>query len=258
MNVSKISYRITNYFSRVVKGVLCLVVFFLPGSFIGQSVSMDSPVSALLDSTLRIYGSSDLLVNGPVYYQSNRLASGTPFIFSSGFEKSIVYVSGKSFNDVELNYDIVDQKLILLNQTFNEMRMRISLSDILIDSFLLKSYLFINPNRLYVESHYPYMLLVNNDRYNMLIGYKKQFINRISQKEPYGMYGNANRTLFLASDSVIFRISSKKSFLNTCPSKRKELVTFMRKNRIKLFKATPEQLKQLMVYYNHQQKLSDE
>lgn len=232
-----------------------LLPFFLKS---GQSQSNNSHALSLIDSTQKIYGSSDLLVNGTVYYQPNRQALGNPFLFSSEFMESTVYTRGVTFEDVEVNYDIVNQKLILLNEIPNGSRLHISLSDILIDSFLLKDYLYINPKKLNLSSYYSYMMLINNDQYYLLIGYKKEFINRFSQSNPYGKFSDKKQTLFLVSNGIQQRINSKKAFLNTFPSARKSISTYLRKHKIKLLKATPEQLKQLMEFYNYQRELTYE
>ncbi len=242
------------------KGIVTIYIFFICLSFslIGQSQNTNSKISLLLDSIQNIYGKSDLLVNGSVYYQPNRRASGTPFLFSSEFIESTIFTRGVSFQDVEVNYDIVGQKLILLNTMPNGSRLPIGLSDVLVDSFLLKDYLYVNPRKLNISSYFPYMMLINNQKYYMLIGYKKEFINRFNQRTPYGKYSSTKQVLFLVSDSIPVRINSKKNFLNTFPSARKEISTYLRQHKIKLLRATPEQLKQLMEFYNHQRYLDNE
>ncbi len=259
MNIPIMKNRfVTSAFSKTGFVILYLYLVCLPFSLIGQSQNANSKISSLLDSIQNIYGSNDLLVNGSVYYQPNRQASGTPFLFSSEFIESTIFTRGVSFQDVEVNYDIVGQKLILLNTMPNGSRLPIGLSDVLVDSFLLKDYLYVNPRKLNISSYFPYMMLINNQKYYMLIGYKKEFINRFNQRTPYGKYSSTKQVLFLVSDSIPVRINSKKNFLNTFPSARKEISTYLRQHKIKLLRATPEQLKQLMEFYNHQRYLDNE
>ena len=259
MNIPIMNSRfITVAFSQTGFVILYLNLLCLPFSLIAQSQNTNSQISSLLDSAQNIYGKSDLLVNGSVYYQPNRQASGTPFLFSSEIEQGTVFIRGVEFEDVGLNYNLASQKLLLLNTMPDDTRFLIELSDILVDSFLLRDYLFVASAKLHISSNYSYMMAINSGRYCMFIGYNKEFVNRYNQKNPYGKYSSTKRTLFLVNDSIPLRINSKKTFLNTFPSARKELSTYLRQHKIKLLRATPEQLKQLMEFYNHQRYLANE
>ncbi len=218
---------------------------------VGQSSVVPNSIITLIDSTQKIYGSNDLLVNGSVYYQPNRQALGTPFLFSANFDKGTVFTRGFSFDVEGLNYNAADQQLILLYNKADGNRLHIRLSNILIDSFLLNSHLFVNTQRLSFESNYTYLMEVNKGNYHMFIGYKKDFINRYSESNPYGSYSSIKHDLFVETDNELHKITSKKTFLNISPSIRKSISSYLRQNKIKIpRKATPEQLKLLMDYYN--------
>lgn len=223
-----------------------------------QSQNTTTELISLIDSVKNIYGSTDLLVNGSVYYRPNRLANGNPYLYSSEFIKSTVFTGGNSFQGVDLNYDIAGQQVILITSMPSGARLSIGLSDVLIDSFLLNDYLFINPEKLNLNSDYSYMQVINSGTYRMFIGYKKEFINRYNQKNPNGKYSITQRSLFLVSDSTMLNINSKKTFVNLFPSIKKDVLAYLRRNKVNLKKANPEQLKQLIEFYNLQLKNTDE
>ena len=223
----------------------------MPFVLVGQSQNDAISAITLIDSSQKIYGSSDLLVNGLVYYQPNRQALGTPFLFSESFDKGTVFTRGFSFDVEGLNYNAADQQLILLYNKADGNRLHIRLSNVLIDSFLLNSYMFVNIQRLNIESNYTYMMTVNKGDYRMFIGYKKDFINRYSERNPYGSYSSIKHDLFITANDTIHKITSRKIFLNISPSIRKSISSFLRQKKIKIpRKANPEQLKLLMEYYN--------
>ncbi len=232
--------------------LIFMCIQFLPLLIVGQSSDVSNSIISLIDSTQKIYGSNDLLINGKVYYQPNRMASGTPFLFSPKFERGTIFTRGQSFEVAGLNYNIVDHELILLNITADGAKLHIKLSNILIDSFLLNNYLFVNLKELNISSNYPYMLATNKGLYYFLIGYDKEFVNRYSENDPYGKFSGTKKTLFLVYDSALVRINSKKTFLEYFPTIKKEISTFLKKHKIKLSKASPEQLKQLMEFCNNQ------
>jgi len=238
--------------------LLLLYIQFIPLLIVAQSGDTQNSITTLLDSAQKIYGNSDLLVNGAVYYQPNRLASGTPYLYSQEVEKGVIYTRGITFNDVNLNYNIVSQKLLLLNITTDESRLLIDLSNILVDSFLIKDYLFVSTANLHVKSKLPYLMAINSNKYSMYVGFKKEFIAQFDEKYPFGRHSKIKRTLFLISDSNSVRINSIKSLLKTFPSARKELSEYFRQHDIDLAEATPEELKQLMEFYNYQKRLANE
>jgi len=234
-------------------GLLIFIYFqFLPLLIVGQSSDVPNSIIPLINSTQKIYGSNDLLINGKVYYQPNRMATGTPFLFSPKFERGTIFTRGQSFEVAGLNYNIADHEIILLNISANGAKLHIKLSNILIDSFLLNNYLFVNLEELNIPSNYPYMLATNKGSCYFLIGYDKEFINRYSENDPYGKFSSTKKSLFLVCDGTLVRINSKKTFLEYFPTIKKEISTFLKKYKIKLSKASPEQLKQLMEFCNNQ------
>lgn len=247
---------------NLVRRNLLLLLFastqFIPLYTFSQALNTDKELISLIDSTQKLYGNSDLLINGSIYYQPNRLATGDPYLFSQEIEKGVIYTRGVTFNDAYLNYDIENQKLLLLHIKSNGSRLLISLSDILVDSFLIRDNLFVSSASLNIENSYPYLLSINSNKYPMYAGFKKEFISQFDERYPFGRHSKKKRTLFLILDSIPKRINSTKSFLKTFPEARKELSAYFRQHKIDLSEATIVELKKLMEYYNYQRKLTNE
>ena len=252
----RISKPTTPIYSVIITVIVCILL--LPFLTSAQSHNPNSQIKQIIDSTQKMYGSNDLLVNGQVYYQPNRMASGTPFLFSSKFEQGTIFTRGLAFDVAGLNYNIVDNELILLNIATNGTKLHIKLSNILIDSFLLNNYLFVNPKELNITSNYPFMLATNKGQLYFLIGYDKEFINRFSENDPYGKFSSTKKSLFIVTDNTLVRINSKKVLLKHFPSDRKEVSAFLKKHKIKILKASPIQLKHLMEFCNNQLANTDE
>lgn len=61
-----------------------------------------------------VYGFDPVLYNGRYYtYKTPVNAKGTPFLSQNGFEKGCITVMDKFYQDLELNYDIYNQVLVL-------------------------------------------------------------------------------------------------------------------------------------------------
>ena len=229
---------------------LSLVAILLVRFSLFPQNSSDGIIISTIDSTKKIDGCSDLLVNGPLYFQANRQANGSPYLFNEEFEDGVVYTGETEFKNSSLNYDISVQELLLLITTSNDSRVVISLSDALIDSFMFSKYLFVNPVKIGLTSDFTYLHKINNGKFTMYIGYQKDFINRFNNTNPYGKYGSSKRSIVITDNQKINNISSKKTLLRLFPSISKDLLIFLRKNKIKLRKASSDQLAYLMEFIN--------
>lgn len=61
-----------------------------------------------------VFGFDQVLYNGRQYiYQIPKNATGNPFLFGGGFEKGWITVMDRTYSDLLLNYDIVNQALLM-------------------------------------------------------------------------------------------------------------------------------------------------
>lgn len=227
-----------------------VVILFFKLNLVSQS-NNEGLIKNTIDSTKAIFGASDLLVNGPLYFQANRQANGSPYLINEEFKQGTVFTDESEYHNSLLNYDISIQKLLLLITTSNDSRVIISLSDVLIDSFMFSGYFFVNPAKIGLVSNYKYLHKINNGKHTMYIGYRKDFINRFNNTNPYGKFSSPKRSVFVANNGRMNHIVNKKALLKLFPNISKELVVFIRKNKIKLKKTSPEQLAILMEFINN-------
>jgi len=208
-----------------------------------------STVDNTLEITSSYYGLSDVLVNGPFYYQHHRMANGSPFLYGKEYSSGVVFIDGREFNDVKLNYDISRQELVLFVDT-PESKLIISLSQQLIDSLYVGNQLFVN-SRCIPESGFPYLCKINNGKYQMFIGYEKEFINRYTDDDPYGRYSRSKRTMFISMDGKVSGVSSNNSLLEFFPLHRKEIRSYLKQHKIKVQRASYLKLSKLMNFCNN-------
>jgi hypothetical protein len=61
-----------------------------------------------------LYGFDPLLYNGTYYtYKIPRNSKGNPFFWEDGFEKGSITILGRTYRDLELNYDAFNQVLLM-------------------------------------------------------------------------------------------------------------------------------------------------
>jgi len=92
-------------FKRAFKFVLLLFLFNPLGRVTAQNIHSG------IDS---VFGFDPLLYNGRQYtYRAARSANGNPYLFENGFQKGWITVMDHTFQSLDLNYDIVNQVLLL-------------------------------------------------------------------------------------------------------------------------------------------------
>lgn len=236
-------------FDGLFKKTLFYIFLSLPQVIFSQS-DFNYSYNQLIDSVKTYYGHSDVLVNGPLYFQEQRLANGSPFYENENFVEGSVYARGREFKNVWINYDINIQELLLLVTTSEGAKLSIVVSDAIIDSFTYSKSVFVVPAKMGLKSDFSYLQKVNKGKYTMFLGMRKDFVNRYSSRNPYGFYSKIKQTMFVEENGELLKISSKKSFLKLWPSRVKEISAFMRKNKIRLKKASADDLNTLMNFIN--------
>jgi hypothetical protein len=91
---------------NLVKSGFSIILFLL-----SHVPALAQPASPGIDT---IYGSDPLLFNGRQYiYQIPPGSGGNPFLYGPDFKNGWITISGRQYDHLDLNYDIVNQVLLL-------------------------------------------------------------------------------------------------------------------------------------------------
>lgn len=229
--------------------ILLILVFVVAERMQAQSDKIEKQIQFLTDSIKQIYGASELLVNGPYYYQDHLMANGSPFLFNQEFVKGEIFINDREFSRLKLNYDVSRQMLVLLVTT-NESKLIVSLSNKIVDSLYIDNQLYVN-SKYIMDCRFPYLNQINKGNYRMYIGYEKEFINRYDNEDPYGRYSNSHSTMYVFIGGKYYEVTSNSSFLNLFPLHKKEIKTYLKQNKIRIHKASSIKLTELLIFCNN-------
>ncbi len=189
------------------------------------------------------------LINGNVYYESNPFAKGSPYLYND-FVKANIYTCNQTFADIFINYDILDQKLVVLHSSSDGKKIPIEISQIMVDSFKVNDYVFCNTLKSVFPMTNPYVLVLNHGEVRMAISYKKDFIKSFSQNNEYGLISERKQSIYLMEPDRVTEIRSLKSFRKVYQSNWKQIKQYIKDNKLKLRKSTNSELAGLMKYCN--------
>ncbi len=227
-----------------------LLILFSVGSSFGQGSSkqITGQVEDILNEAEAFYGADDRLINGRYYVPKQPFAHGHPYYLTDDWVKTILYVKGITFDDVEIKFNIEDDILILKRQYKQGLIVQIILNNSLVDSLRINDHLFVNSTPIF-GSHSPgYLEFIQKGEFVSYLKHEVNYKDEITPQMPQGKYLDPKSILYIYNDMDFVRISTKKELLAYFSPHEKEIKKFMRKNKIGFKKATKEQFIKLLNY----------
>jgi hypothetical protein len=217
-----------------------LVIILL--SFSGKLISQDAAKE--LD---RVYGLDQLLYNGKKYaYFLPPGTGGNQFLFSPDYFIGEVTIKGKSFEGITLNYDIFNQQLLL--QYANETG---ALNIIEVSKAWLESFRLGNMN-------FQYLNFDNGPRFYQVLGDGPFFILYYWRKDlkldaaygaTYYTFTPTMKSTYVIIGDKLQPFRNKRSLISLFdPGHKPEIKNYMRRNRIKVKKASDQTMTGLINY----------
>lgn len=223
--------------------VICLIIFLM-GKGYGQSMSIDS-LRADYD---KLYGLDVLLNNGKKYFPDKNPIDGHAFWKSKDPFLADVTISGRTFKNQSIKYNLDKQEFLLIYTNFNGQQGQIILNTSVIDSVNGSSFSFV-PNK-YPEIKQPFVQLIYQGRLSCYIGwYKELKISSINGVKSGYEFSDDFHKNYLVYNGTVYRFSNKSSFLRIFnKTERISIRRFISANRY-IFRSLDDiKLKKLMAY----------
>lgn len=234
---------------RKLKFASLILILIFSGSLCRAQNQNSASVENLLAYSSEIYGTNDVLVNGWKYFPEHYNASGNPYFMDEEWMTGQVSIQGKTFENVELLYDVVNDELILRQKLNNGSLVFVMLNKDFISSFTLTDHHFVNSKELGSPAlKSGFYEMVYDGELRFLIRYDKTFVNQYTAQSPHGSFSNQRAANYILHNGRVTRISSKRSLLNYFSAHKKQIRSFLRENRINYKKASTDELHQLMTY----------
>lgn len=185
-------------------------------------------------SANRIYGLNPLLYNGAFYtFFPAASTKGSQFLDSKKFVTGSVQIRGKKFNNLLLNYDVYNQKVVLKFK--NEMS---NMREIVLSTVWLKS--FNLGNKHFEVFSFPGVKskiyqVIGKGYYEILYTWSKDYNLSNNYGATNFVFSKPVRESYLKAGNKLIHYKSNKSFVDLFGSKNKSVLNkYLRKNRIKL------------------------
>jgi hypothetical protein len=224
-----------------------LIIIYIVLCVVHTGWGQNEPIDSLRAGFDKLYGLDVLLNNGKKYFPDQTPAMGHPFWKSKDTFQADVTISGKTFKNQSLNYNLYKQEFILVYTNYNGQQGQIILNNSAIDTVSTGSYKFIPQE--FPEIKQQFVQLIHQGRLSCYIGwYKELKCNTVGANAGF-QYTNDYRMNYLIYKGSVYRFTNKTSFLqifNT--TERISIRKYLSTNRLRFKKMNENNLRKLIIY----------
>jgi hypothetical protein len=196
----------------------------------------------------QLYGADYQLINGIRYIHLYPSAEGHPFLGEDRFYPGKLVINNIIYTDVEIKYDICNQKIILQYPHFSGNTDKIILNNEFIDEFEIDGRLFRKYAFTDVVPRF-YQVVAPGD-IDCIYYWNKELLKGISGNSFFS-YSPEIKISYLVIDHKLYPFRGKRSFVKLFPSKyHKEIISFLKSNNIWFRDANDTNIQHLLVYCN--------
>ena len=237
-------YRLTAFLYAVLLFISAPVCYSQQNSFDKQG-NLFSLLKNKVDSSLE---NDFVLMNARYFIEKYPRAYGKPYFDVSNYSPCKLILGNNTYKDINLIYDIFEQKLhFVLNKT-NEKGIVFELNNQVITRFYLDDKVFVNYYELpFLPQSGFYEEIFLGKHLNVYSRWSKDYVETITMQN-IGEFTSQKRKLFFEINGKMVDISSKKKFLKIFAGERNKIKSFMKENKIRLFKSNNSDLTKLFSY----------
>lgn len=191
---------------------------------------------------------SHLLYNGRIWRDIYVSIKEDQFLFSSEFLPGRVTMNGKTFSNLKLRYDIMNDEII----TVTDKGIILQLNKEMIDNFTVtyqsRIYNFANFVADSLSKVAGYVNVLYKGKSSLYIKYFKE----ISKRGPGKNYENfvQDDKVYVVKDDIINQVRNNGDFKNLVSDKKHEIKTYLKGNKIKISRKSPDTYVSVLEYYD--------
>lgn len=193
-------------------------------------------------------GANQLLYNGKEWHNMYSYVKGDQFLFSKEYLPASITINGKTFKDVNINYDIYNDQIITPSNNGVMLQLNKEMIDSFSVLFQLRNYHFINLPENSVEGIKGYANALYSGKTKLLVKYKKE-IDLLAVDDKYDLFFQTYR-IYILKDGIAYQVNGKSDVLKVFKGSEDQVKSFMKKNAIKVSKKVPDSFIPVLRYYD--------
>jgi len=191
---------------------------------------------------------NQILYNGRMWRNLYAIIREDQFFLSSNLLPGSVTISGETFKNINIRYDIFNDEIMTQANT----GLILQLNKEMVDSFTIlfqnKTYRFTKVLEDSVKGFQGYVNVLVAGKSSLYVKHRKE-IAILAVDNKYDLFFQTQK-IFFAKDGVIYFLSGKGQLLNLMEDHKLQVRGYIKKNRLKFSKKDPESFIPLVRYYN--------
>jgi hypothetical protein len=208
------------------------------------SYSMISEYNQLFN---KVIGLDENLINGHQYFDEYPKAKGHAFLDNNEFISGNLVINNKTYADVEIKYDILNQDVILrYKNSFGSMN-QIVLQKNFITEFEIDDKQF---KKLYFEeTGTQFFQVVSSKEIKCIYFWEKTLTISSSSLKSYYDYSDQRKKTYLVINDTLKQYKGKRLFIRLFPEEQKSLIKkYIKKHKINFRDASDKSIKELIEF----------
>jgi hypothetical protein len=224
--------------------LLSLALLVISNRIVAQEL-LHKSLSTLSNSA---YGADDRLINGKFYKPKHFFALGHPYFKINEWLLGTLFIKGIPYDNVPLKYSIEEDLIIIKDNFDTAISKDIVLHNSFVDSLQIEKHLFHNTSNFQLKNSIGYAELIYRGKITAYFKHSIEFKDELSEQIKYGKYLKPKINIYILEEDTFYLIKSKKEFLNHFNERQTDLISFIRKNKIRFKTITNNQLHDLMEF----------
>ncbi len=219
-----------------------------------DSLSDKSGIENAINLYHRFLSPEPGLYNGPEYaynqYYPFIINEGDPFFLSKIFNDGSVYYDGVLYKNVSLNFDIIKNEILINDPAHTHI---IKLNTERIEWFTILDHTFVrlsadsSNNVLNKNRFYEILYKSNTSLYKSEV---KTIKENTASALGLNRYVQESDDYFIKKDNQFFKVKNKKTALLALKDRKKDILQFMHRNKLKIKKDKDNDLRKIVAYYD--------
>lgn len=193
-----------------------------------------------------LYGPDQNLVSGVRYYNLHARYDGHKYFEEDRFTPGKLFLHRGTYPDVNLKYDLYEQQVILQVNVGNRSYNEIIVTDSRLEGFEMNGKTF--RKEYFPDKDTLIFQVIGTDPPYCLIHWSKEVIPNSTGPQSVYEFSKMKRKTFVRTDSALIPYRGSSSFAKAFPDHRSQVKSYLRKNKIRIRKASDQELEGLLDY----------
>jgi hypothetical protein len=223
------------------------ILNFLVGSLLYGAASDEYGSDSFRMSQQDTLQAKQILYTGKVWRKYFNRIEGDQFLFSSDLLPGVVTISGKSFGNINIRYDIYNDEILTPVNNWAFLQINKEKVDSFNFFFHNKVFHFANIRQDSLEGIKGYVNVLYKGETSLYVKYKKE-IDHFAVENKFDKFYETH-IIYLVKDNIAYPITGKRDLLRISGEYQVQIKNFIKKSKLKISKKKPESFIPVVAFY---------